>query len=160
MDPLGILPPHIRRNAEVEQMADSQIAQAQALATALHQRDPNLKLTFFGERAKPIHGIKPGRWHVVRTNPGTADSYMPIETPNGSYREPDFGVLAELDGRDLWKKGALEKIKAGPSSEELRDELRDEQRRDEMKADYRAARRVPGDGGFSRRKWGKGIVGS
>jgi hypothetical protein len=47
--------------------------------------------------------LEPGRWHVKKQNEGVPDSYMPITTPDGGYREPDSGVLNEMADRDMWR---------------------------------------------------------
>lgn len=170
-DRFGLLPASIRANVERENMADKHIAKAQALALALRDFDPNLELVFFGERAEAIGGIIPGRWHVRRNNreAGAPDSYMPITGRNGSYREPDFGVLDDLRRRDLWRTGALEDLDPYGHKELAKTEANKQRaaegRRDEVATNIRAAHRVSGEGGMTARKWGrgkttKGVVGS
>lgn len=145
-------------------MVDNQMHRAQALATALRDLDPNLELVFFGERAEAIYGIVPGRWHVKRTNPGAPDSYMPIQGRDGEYREPDFGVIDQLNQADLWRRGAMDRYDLDGSREkeaaEARIRAEAEARAEEVAHNARAALRVAGDGGMTSRKWGKGIVGS
>jgi len=158
-DRFGLLPPHIAANYEKEEMVDDQMQAAEALATALHQLDPNLSLTFFGERALPIDGIIPNRWHVCRKNESTADSYMPIVTPDGGYREPAFDILEELRKRDGWGANQGDSlIKARHRKERVQEavrELASSQRKDEMREALRAGHRVSGEGGLHKRLWGR-----
>lgn len=159
-DPFGLLPASVRANVEREEMVDNHIRKAQAIATALHDLDPNLELCFFGDRAEARYGIVPGRWHVRRTNKDTSDSYFPITTPDGGFREPDFGILEELRRRDLWRKGAMEAtdpyaIRERERSERIRANEA-ERRKEEVAFNTRAAHRVAGEGGMKKRLWGKG----
>lgn len=104
-------------------------------------------------------GTVSGRWHVERKNPGVLPSYFPITTPDGGYREPDFGVYEEIKRRDMWTADGLVKALARRDKENARREkdkaLKSEQRKDEIAADLRAGWRVAGDGGIAARKWGK-----
>jgi hypothetical protein len=171
IDRFGLLPPAVRANAEREEMVDRQLDSAHALSTALHAMDPQIAgVTYFGDRADPKLNVKPGRWHVWRKNkPPVPDTYIPIETESGGYREPDFGVIAELQRRDTWRRpGLLPQVKrrerfgmpyheVDPDPSEARAKEREtEQRRDEIKSDFEAAKRVAGEGGLKKRKWGKG----
>ena len=155
IDTFGLLPPDIRANVERDEMVDRQMGKAQALADALIAHDPQLRLVFFGDRSEPIYGIKPGRWHVQRLNQGTADTYMPITTPDGGYREPDFGVLEEIRQRDLWRPGALNDRLSNKETVSTTDA---EARAEETAHTIRAAKRVAGDGGIHKRKWGRGKI--
>jgi hypothetical protein len=133
---------------------------AKALDRELKAHDPQLGLVWVKTNI-PRHEIPetvlPGRWHVKRENPPPLlPTYIAITTPDGGYREPDFGVLMEVKKRDLWQNeipespdDVLRKIKEKDRT------LADEQRVDEMKADYRAARRVAGEN-VHKRNMGKG----
>jgi hypothetical protein len=152
---MGLLPPVIAHNYEREEMVDRQMRSALALYGALQALDPRLDLVFVTDRADPEYGVKPGRWHVVRKNdPPAPDSYIAIETPEGGYREPDSGVLEELRRRDLWR--GMPDMDNAPSMYRESDPLRKEQERDDDHvADVRAALRVAGDGGMTKRTWGR-----
>ena len=167
-DRYGLVPATIKANYEREEMVDKQMSAAFALYHALHAMDPRLDLVYISDRADPEWGVKPGRWHVVRKNdPPAPDSYMTIETPDGKYMEPHSGVLRDLASRDTWKHGIPrneEKAAARREYERTRD---DEARVEELAHDLRAGSRLPGDGGLTKRLWGrggkkptKGLVGS
>lgn len=130
------------------------------LERELRTIDDRLRVVHISERAGDFHprergvGVIPGRWHVkLLTYPRNA--YFPITGPNWEYREPDTGVAREMRERDLWRKGALEEIRRGEEAEErarIRQELLEqEQREDHIAIDFRAAKRVNGDGGAIRR---------
>lgn len=169
-DRFGLVPDAIRADYQREEVANQQIERASALATALHAHDPQIQgVTFFDQRGEGLPGVKPGRWHVWRKNEGAPDTYYPIEKPDGSYREPDFGVLAEMQQRDLWRRPSLipnitRRERMGhayydedPDPAEARArQTAEEQRRDEVKSDFEAGRRVAGEGGMTKRKWGRG----
>jgi len=96
------LPPHVRENLEREQQVDTHIFVARYWDRAFKQRDPRLSVVFAKAGAKPP--LVPERWHVKRVNGGDApDSYMPVTTPSGGYREPGLDTLEELGRRDLWR---------------------------------------------------------
>jgi hypothetical protein len=46
-------------------------------------------------------GARPGRWHVMRHNPGTVPSFLCIED-NGEYVDPDSRVFERLRSLDWW----------------------------------------------------------
>lgn len=154
-DRYGLLPPVIRHDYERAEMIDRQIGAAVALCAALKDLDENLDVQFITNRADANYGIKPGRWHVVRSNPDPApDTYIPITTPDGGYREPDFGVVEEMRQRDLWRTGKMEEFTAPTKPAESKAPSREETL-DALVEDSRAAMRVAGDGGMEKRKWGK-----
>jgi len=160
-DPYGLVPPHIKANYEADEMADRAISHATSLFKELRSFDNEIvDVRFYTERAQPIHGIKPGRWHVVRRNaPPAPDSYFPIETPAGGYREPDSGVLDELRARDLRNRTVWERIEQEhrdkkPSALQEPD-YTDDGSAEEIAHDVRAASRVAGEGGMHARKWAK-----
>lgn len=96
------LPPHVQENLEREQQVDDQIFVARYWNQVFKQRDHRLSVVFAKSGAKPP--LIAERWHVRRRNAGDAeDSYMPITTPSGGYREPGLDTLEELNRRDLWR---------------------------------------------------------
>lgn len=162
-DRYGLVPATIKANYERAEMVDTQMKAAFSLYHALQAMDERLDLVFITDRADAEFGVKPGRWHVVRKNdPPAPDSYMPIETPDGKYMEPHSGVLRDLDQRDLWRRGMPKPHYDKPAA--FREPQRDEGMVDELASDLRAGARVAGDGGLTKRMWGrgrpKGIVGS
>jgi hypothetical protein len=102
-----LVPGWVARNLRVEQMlssaSDSNIAYWNR---RLQEIDPALALAFAGENACGP-GLVPGRWHVRRRNPMGPDTYWPIQTPDGEFREMDSGVLAEFVAADLWNTQVL-----------------------------------------------------
>lgn len=151
-DRYGLVPPHIRSNYERAEMVDRHFNAAKALYKALVALDPRLDVVFFTDRAEAGGGIVPGRWHVCRKNdPPAPDSYIAITTPDGGYREPDSGVLRELQRRDLWRN-PLPLTQRKPPDEPLPDDGKVE----ELASELRAGARLPGDGGLTGRWWGKG----
>jgi hypothetical protein len=153
-DALGIVPPEIRAKYEREEWVERGVRAGRALERALKDMDPALDVVFIkpdiGEEYLP-GGAIPGYWHVRRNNPAPAvPTYMPITTEDGGFRQPDFGVIDELRRSDLWAPGALEKALRQEDRTRAK-ELAKEQRLDELKSDFRAARRVSGEGGLHKR---------
>jgi len=150
------------RNSVVEAHLRDQIAEGARLEQELKQLDPYLEVGFVGEGAPAYPGILPGRWHVIRRNPDGLDTFLPIAGPDGEYREPSFQMIDEMKRRDLWKRDAVKERMDAVREEWIRrdkqKELFSEQSRDEAALVYRAAKRVSGDGGITRRWWGKGRV--
>lgn len=158
-DTFGLLDPVTRANVEREEMVDGQVARAGAVAKGLRDLDPRLKLTFFSERAEPRYDIVPGRWHVwLQNDPGMPDAYYPIQGDDGSYREPDWGVVQAMKMADMWSPNyslPSDDYDAHQAKVEKERALKSEQRKDQIASDYAAAKRVAGDGGLMKRKWGK-----
>ena len=167
-DKFGLVPPEIRAQLEQEEFVGRQAYQGKALDKALRSFDRDLSLVWIKSGIPPDElpgGAIPGRWHVQNNRPkrfGVPAVYDPIVHPDGSYREPDFGVL-----RDYQERGSrsLEELIAkanAPSKKQREKPLKDEQRYDELKADFKTAKRVAGEGGLTKRKWArgrKGVVG-
>jgi hypothetical protein len=70
---------------------------------------------------------------------------LSIKTPSGGYREPDFGVLAEMQARDMWKLGILEPQYEEPAAKRKTKAI--EKAKDTVAEDVRAASRIAGEGG-------------
>lgn len=158
IDPYGLLLPQTRANLETEAMAIQGAAgRLGPLLDALQKFDPEIvDIKFFGDRAEEHHGIKRGRWHVHRRNkPPAPDTFIPIETPDGGYREPDFGVVDELRSRDLWKDGRLEDSLTKRKPAAFEKSTHEEALDDEIAEDLRAGLRVPGEAGMTKRLFGK-----
>lgn len=157
-DRYGLLPPSIRAKYEREEFVDHSVPKARAFAEALKAVHPDMELVLvrhdIAESELPQGAVR-GRWHVRKHNPAPlAPSYIPILGPNGSYREPDSGVLRELNEGDLRKRKVMEDVLERTRTDRGRGDgdLRTEQRQDGMKEDFRAARRVTGEGGLKKRK--------
>lgn len=168
VDRFGLLDPITRSKIEQAEMVSSQVHNAAHVAKGLRDLDPRLKLTFFGENAEARYNIVPGRWHVFLDNEwGKPDMYYPIQTDDGGYREPDWGVVEAMKMADSWSSDyelPTDDIQEHQAGVEKQKALASDQRKDQIASDYEAAKRVAGDGGLTRRKWGrggvKGLVGS
>lgn len=156
-DPFNLVPPDIKERYQRADFVD----RAQKAGRLLEK---HLQATFGREMEVVFvrHDIDPdrlpttaipGRWHVKRNNPLPAlPSYIPITAPDGSYRDPDSRVPAELAEIDLRRPEVKERVLAETrtdspqrAAERL---LKQEQRRDELASHYRAARRTRGEGGL------------
>lgn len=140
---------------------------ARALERELKQLDHRIEVDFIDPEAARVPvserapGLVPARWHIiVRTAPHLDDAYFPILGPNKSYREPELAIVEEMKAADLWQRGVFEKlIKKGDEAAAAarRQEITDSEARvEQVAAAYRAAKRVPGDGGLHRRNDLKG----
>lgn len=158
------------RNARRERMRawrTQHDPQARRLERELKQLDARIEVDFvepavanvpLEERAP---GLLPGRWHIIiKTEPGFDDHYFPITGPNMSYRDPELAIVEEMKARDLWHAGIFDRMLAEWDKEAARltrQEITDgEARIEQVAAAYRAAKRVPGDGGLHRRHDKKG----
>jgi hypothetical protein len=169
-DLFGLVPPHIKANAEREQMIDQHLEAASQLTRALKAFDPQLEVVWVGERAPVNYGWIPGRWHVRRVNVGTSDTYMPITKPDGSYMEPHSGVVEEVKKRDMWRNGALDNVakiydevdKEKEAAQEIQHLARQEELAGRVKAEINPGVSMSGSWSKSKRgaKGTKGVVGS
>lgn len=143
--------------------------QARALEKELKTLDERIEVDFVDPEAAKVPleerapGLLPGRWHIiVKTGFGLDDHYFPIVAPDGSmgYRDPELAIVEEMKARDLWKPGIFDKMLGDwekQASELRRAEItQGEARIEQVAAAYRAAKRVPGDGGLHRRHDRKG----
>lgn len=144
---------------------DRQAHQGKALSQALRAFDPDLSVVWIKTgipQAELPGGAIPGRWHVQQTlrRKGLPPIYHPIVHKDGSYREPDFGVLREFQERDTsrYSLGELMEKANAPTEKQKNKPLEDEQRLYEMTADFKAAKRVAGEGGLRKRTWAKGAM--
>lgn len=98
-----------RRRHEERRRHHAQILAGLEQQTRLNYWDQELRkidehLTLV--RAQPdatTPGLKPGYYHVVRNNPGAPATIIPVQGPNGEFREPDSGMLEELKFADMWR---------------------------------------------------------
>lgn len=145
---------------------------AKLLEKELKQLDSRIEVDFVDPEAAKVPledrapGLIPGRWHIiVKTGPGLDDHYFPIVAPDGSmgYRDPTLSIVEEMKARDMWHTGIFDKMVKGweeDAAKLRRQEITEgESRIETVAAAYRAAKRVPGDGGLHRRHDRKGNVG-
>jgi hypothetical protein len=168
---MGILPPAIRARHERADWVDKAARGGRELAKALRARyGPEMDVVLVRGGSDP-DGLPdecvPNRWHVRRQNPvPEMPTYFPILGPDGTYRDPDFGVLEELAQMDLRRpevmQRMLERTRIDAPHKRAERELRTEQRRDELRFNFKAARRVRGEGGlkrsFHRKRSGEGLA--
>lgn len=166
-----VVPAWVEENQERDRWIDGQIMLGLYWSQVLQEHDERLSVVFISENAHAIAvedgvtykvdipGIVPGRWHVrCRNVPPFADTYMPITTPEGDYREPDSQVVEEVKRRSMDNKTVSEIIddrKAAERAMERQRELQREQMKDEVADHMRAALRVPGEAGMEKRRWGQ-----
>jgi len=116
--------------------------------------DPSLSLIVAKPGSEDV-GLLPGRWHVRKEIPGAADEYWPLVGPNDEYRAPGAWVLEEFQANDLWNPRVhRDRKEAKRKLREARDrakQLEAEQRVDEVEFNARAARRVRGESGLTKR---------
>ena len=152
-------------NAKREALTDKQtlehIRKSKWLSRELREIDPMLDVVYIGEKAPAeFPDIIPGRWHICRksSDGGHLDTYFPLVGPNGEYREPGAWLIDEFKARDLWNPKNMEDLMT--RQHKMReDAMRKSQLDREGKVDNaaaaaRAALRVPGEGGMTKRKWG------
>lgn len=161
-DPFGILPADIRARYERAEWVDGAAKAGRELERELKGVfGPEIEVVLVKANIDPENtpeNVIPGRWHVRRNNPPpTLPTYIPITTPDGGYRDPDSNVLAELADIDLTRPGVKQRMmdrtrSDSPHKQRERD-LKKEQRHDELKLNFRAAKRVAGDGGLTKRKF-------
>ena len=151
-------------DAHTEKMETGELG-GEALERELHQLDDRIRVVKIAERAGDFHprartpGVIPGRWHVkLLSYPRNA--YFALCGPDWTYAEPDLYWVEKFKQADLWRDGALEEIRRGEEADERARNravlLESEQRRDHIAEDWRALKRVAGDGGLDRRTDRKG----
>ena len=141
------VPDWVRANMEREEFLERQGYQATVLKKLLKDLDPQLDLVWVKEKAPPLPGLTPARWHVRRRNQGAPDTYFAITQEDGGYMEPHAGIIEQLKQADLSRVGNMGAFLRGKKS------LRAEQRQDHMAEDFRAAKRVAGEN-LGKRRWG------
>jgi hypothetical protein len=161
-DTFGIVPPEIKAMAEAEEAIERTVGTARFLDKALKAKDPNLGLVLVRDVPEwdlPV-GAVPGRWHIQVKSEKFVTTYIPITGPKGEYREPDSSVLEIADRADLRKDDNYLRMIATQQRKQERkrkaNELKGEQLLDDAVEDFKAAKRVAGDEGLKKRKWGRG----
>lgn len=159
------------RRARMEAWWAKADRQAKLLEKELRKLDPRFRVVFIDPEAaknKPearAPGVRPGRWHLKLLT-SRINHYFVLAGPNGEYRDPELAVIDEMKKRDLWRRGALEQIRQDEEKElerrERQEQTEGEARVEQAAASYRAAKRVPGDGGehrsFAAKRRGDGLT--
>jgi hypothetical protein len=93
--------------ASVESMVQRFRGVMNHLNPLLKEVDPHLELIFVPPNADPtVPGIVPGRYMVMRHNPGAPPSLMVVEGPNGEFVEPGTRLVDEMREMDMWSPEA------------------------------------------------------
>ena len=141
-----LVPARVLNEQREQFVVEGTVALARYWTKVLKDHDPQLSIVWVGRGATSQPDMRPERWHVRRRNDfPLADSYMPITTPDGGYREPDSGVMEEVQRRDMQNRTVDQILAEREAKEQARvraRELTREQLKDEMAADIRAAQRL------------------
>jgi hypothetical protein len=142
------VPPTISRELQAEAAQDeAEVRLAMALKgqldwwnRELKKIDERLEMAWFPEGTS-IVGVVPGRYHVLRFEPGAPVTIIPVTGPNGEFVEPNSAVFDKLRQSDLWndqaqraRRRAQEELtrakerQAAREREERREELQDRAR--------------------------------
>ncbi len=138
-------------NAEIEQQIDAQIEEARHWNRELQRIDPGLSLIWSPPQADDME-LKPGRFMIRKRVPGSVDAFIPLEGPEGQYREPGVWMLEMLQGNDMWNdrvKQDRKRIQRHIAEAKARaQQTEKEQRWDEAMLAMRAAKRLRDPRGF------------
>lgn len=94
----------------------------------LRKIDPRLSLIKAKDGAE-VPGMKPGYFHILRVNEGAPPSLIPVEGPNGEFREPDSGVFDLLRRNDLWnREAAHDRKRMAREAQEAKERRRERER--------------------------------
>lgn len=111
-----ILPDVVLHNMELERSLEKmgrlrqRAHDLRALEDALKQIDPMLSLVKAQEKVENPN-VRPGYWHVRRSNAPFPDTYLTIEGPNGEFVEPHSGVLDVLREQDTRRQGWFDEFR-------------------------------------------------
>lgn len=141
-------------NAEIEQQIDAQIEEATHWNRELQRIDPGLSLIWSPPQVEDTE-LKPGRFMIRKKVPGSVDAFIPLEGPEGQYREPGVWMLEMLAANDMWndrRRHERDEIKRKLGEAKARAYATEkEQRLDESELAVRAAKRLRGPEGFTKR---------
>ena len=119
-----------------------QIEAAKEITRGLKEIDPYLEVAFIrkphnwdDEVGAPL-GIQWFRWHVVRRNPETAPTFMPITGPQGEYVPPGSKVFDMVREADMWSGQHDERRKKRLAFEAKQRERERERQRDETAQEF------------------------
>lgn len=141
--------------------------QARQLERELKTLDDRIEVDFIDPETAKLPpserapGVIPARWHIIlRTGPGKDDQFFPILGDGGAYRDPESSIVEDMKRRDMWRPGVFDDIMRSEekaAAARARQVLTESEARvEQTAAAYRAAKRVPGDGGEHRRHDRKG----
>ena len=151
-------------NAAMARQVQADVAEARHWNEELKRIDPTLSLVFVPGHATEFDDVN--CWQLKKEIPGDYDEYWPLLTDaadvaagkarrEGEYKAPGSWLLQRLDENDLWnprvhrsRQEARQKYRA---AKERAKEREAEQRQDEMALGHRAAKRLRGDSGFTKR---------
>ena len=72
----------------------------------LRKLDPHLQLVKAAANTTNPD-LKPGYYHVLRIAPESPPMIHVHQTPDGEFREPDDGLIQELEKGDMWNARAM-----------------------------------------------------
>src|ERR1044072_2539857 len=125
-----------RRMLEEKASSHSQNSDWKRWHSLLRDIDPRPSYAFGPMLEGPPAGVTCLRWHIVRVNENGLDTYWPLTTDDGGYREIGSTDLEDFKGRDLWNEAVRREIDTNrrrrEASKQRAKELRSEQRRDEL----------------------------
>lgn len=162
-DTFSLVPPEIKARYDAEEAIERQSGSIRYLDKALKAKDPNLGLVWVKsdvpEWDLPV-GAVAGRWHIQVKSPASVTTYIPIVGPKGECREPAWDVLDIVDRNDLHRpevfRRAAELSQRRREARQRKKDLQSEQQRYDAVTDFKAAKRVAGEGGLTKSKWGRG----
>jgi hypothetical protein len=137
-------------NAEIEEQLEAEDSEARYWTKELQRVDPTVELRRASWQADDAE-LEPGQWYIRKPVPGQVEAYIAL--PAG--RPPGAWILEWLSAADMWnprvhrdRKETKRKLR---EAKHRADKLRAEQRKDVMAEAVRAAQRVRGDGGMTKR---------
>lgn len=126
-----LVPDSVAVEAQVDAWVDQQLNIVKVWGPLFKQIDDRLSLVFWPQNLPEHYGAKAGCLNVRRKNVGAPDSYMPICTPEGGYREPGSADLERLKSQDLWDPRVLrERERAAEAAERREERQQDNERED------------------------------
>jgi hypothetical protein len=93
--------------------------------------DPHVEIIKAKENAHQP-GLRPGYYHFLIRKPGAPASVIPIEYPNGSFRDLDSGIFELLKESDVWSSEHAYRRKERERALERAKERDTEERRAEL----------------------------
>lgn len=90
--------------AEVASLSGELSFWTRELRTRLNE--PHLKVVKAHDRVGEGSPLKPGYYHVLLEHPGHPTTIMPVEYPDGSFRELGSHVYDMMEENDLWNDRA------------------------------------------------------
>lgn len=140
-------------NAAMVRQVQEDAAEARYWNEELKRIDPTLSLVFVPANATEFDHRD--CWQLRKEIPGEYDEYWPLLTDEGGYKAPGSWLLDALTANDMWNPRvhrSRQEAKAKHREAKRRAKEREaEQRQDEMALAHRAAKRLKGDSGFTKR---------